>query len=319
MSLRYAILDDYQHVALTLTDWAFTGASVDVFSLTTHYEDEAALAAQLVDCAIMVVMRGRTPLTASLMDRLPALRLVVTSGMRNAAIDLDAARARDITVCGTASDSAHVMELTWAVILGLARHIVPENQALRQNGPWQHSLGLTLKGKRLGLLGLGKIGGAMARVAQAFGMEVVAWSRHLDAESAAAAGVTLAASKEALLAASDIVSIHLVLSERTRGLIGAAELAQMKPGALLINTSRAAIVERDALITALEQGRIAGAGLDVFEVEPLPVQDRLRQLPNVLATPHLGYVSDSNYRLYFREAVEDIQAWLNGAPVRQLT
>ncbi len=253
------------------------------------------------------------------MGRLPALRLVVTSGMRNAAIDLDAARARNIIVCGTASDAAPPMELAWALILGLARHLVPENQALRHNGPWQHSLGMTLKGKRLGLLGLGKIGGAMAPVAQAFGMDVIAWSQHLDADSAAAAGVALAASKEALLVASDIVSVHLVLSERTRGLIGAAELAQMKPGALLINTSRAAIVEREALITALEQGWIAGAGLDVFEVEPLPAQDRLRQLPNVLATPHLGYVADSNYRIYFREAVEDIQAWLDSAPVRQLT
>ncbi|CRL44361.1 glycerate dehydrogenase [Sodalis glossinidius str. 'morsitans'] len=195
MTLSCAILDDYQQVALPLADWTFHGASVEVFSLAAYYDNKSALAAQLADCAIIVVMSERTPITASLMGRLPALRMVVTSGMRNVAIDLDAARAHNIIVCGTASDAAPPMELTWALILGLARHLVPENQALRHSDPWQQILGMTLKGKLLCLLGLGKIGGAMVSVTQAFGMDVIAWSQHLDADLAAAAGVALARMK----------------------------------------------------------------------------------------------------------------------------
>jgi len=210
------------------------------------------------------------------------------------------------------------MELSWGLLLGLARHIVPENQTLRSNGAWQHTLGISLQGKTLGLVGLGKIGGEMARVAQAFGMHVCAWSQNLTAERAAECGAEPMPSLTALLTKSDVVSIHLVLSDRSRHLIDADALAQMKPGALLINTSRAGIVDQQAMISALQSGQLAGAGLDVFEQEPLPADHPLRHLPNVLATPHLGYVADSNYRTYFTQAVEDIQGWLTAAPLRSL-
>ncbi|SQI43811.1 Glyoxylate/hydroxypyruvate reductase B [Leminorella richardii] len=318
MNLKCVILDDYQNVALTIADWSAVQERVDVFSLTEHIDDEALLAEKIGDCDIIVIMRERTPFTASLFARLPKLKLLITSGMRNASIDLKAAAERGVTVCGTASGSEPPMELTWALILGLARHVVPENNAFRQGGPWQSSVGMTLNGKRLGLLGLGKIGGRMAQIASAFGMKVTAWSPNLTAERAQECGAELAASKEALLRDSDIVSIHLVLGERSRGLIGRDDIGVMKPGALLINTSRAAIVDGEALIDALQQGRIAGAGLDVFDIEPLPLNHPLRTLPNVLATPHLGYVADSNYQGYFKGAVEDIQAFLAGSPIRTL-
>ncbi len=292
---------------------------VECRALTVHISDEDQLVAQLQDAEIVVIMRERTPFSAALFSRLPKLRLLVTSGMRNASVDLAAARENGVTVCGTGSGSTAPVELTWALILGLARHLVTENNALRHNGPWQSTVGTGLSGKRLGLLGLGKIGQKVALIAQAFGMVVSAWSQNLTAERAAEHGVELAASKEALLKTSDVVSVHLVLSERTHGLLGAPELALMKPDALLINTSRAAIVDQPALLHALQTRQIAGAGLDVFETEPLPPGDPFRVLPNVLATPHLGYVSDGNYQAYFREAVEDIQAFLAGNPVRTLS
>ena len=318
MKLKCAILDDYQQVALSMADWSALGDRVEVFSIGQHFSDEAELAVHLQDCDILVIMRERTPITATLLTRLPQLKLLITSGMRNASIDLAAAAQRGVIVCGTASGSAAPMELSWVLLLGLAKHLVPENHGLRHNGPWQQTLGVTLQGKTLGLLGLGKIGSQMAVVAQAFGMRVLAWSQNLTAERAAEVGVTLAASKQALFEQSDFVSVHLVLSERSRGLVGRPELQAMKKTAYLINTSRAAIVDRNALIDALQQGQIAGAGLDVFEVEPLPSDDIFRQLPNVLATPHLGYVADSNYQIYFREAIENIEAFIAGAPLRQL-
>jgi phosphoglycerate dehydrogenase-like enzyme len=317
--MQCLILDDYQNVALSLAGWQALAPQVECRALTEHISDEDQLVAQLQDAEIVVIMRERTPFSAALFARLPKLRLLVTSGMRNASVDLAAARENGVTVCGTGSGSTAPVELTWALILGLARHLVTENNALRHNGPWQSTVGTGLSGKRLGLLGLGKIGQKVALIAQAFGMEVSAWSQNLTAERAAEHGVELAASKEALLKTSDVVSVHLVLSERTRGLLGAPELALMKPDALLINTSRAAIVDQPALLHALQTGQIAGAGLDVFETEPLPPGDPFRVLPNVLATPHLGYVSDGNYQAYFREAVEDIQAFLAGNPVRTLS
>jgi len=317
--MQCLILDDYQNVALSLAGWQALAPQVECRALTEHISDEDHLVAQLQDAEIVVIMRERTPFSAALFARLPKLRLLVTSGMRNASVDLAAARENGVTVCGTGSGSTAPVELTWALILGLARHLVTENNALRHNGPWQSTVGTGLSGKRLGLLGLGKIGQKVALIAQAFGMEVSAWSQNLTAERAAEHGVELAASKEALLKTSDVVSVHLVLSERTRGLLGAPELALMKPDALLINTSRAAIVDQPALLHALQTGQIAGAGLDVFETEPLPPGDPFRVLPNVLATPHLGYVSDGNYQAYFREAVEDIQAFLAGNPVRTLS
>ncbi|WP_312180445.1 D-2-hydroxyacid dehydrogenase family protein [Pantoea sp. CTOTU46764] len=318
MSLNCIILDDYQNIAQSLADWASLAPLVNTTSLTEHVADQDQLVQHIVHADILVVMRERTPLSAELIGRLPNLKMVVTSGMRNASIDLDACAERYIAVCGTASSSAAPLELTWGLLLGLARHIVPENLALRSNGAWQHTLGMSLQGKTLGLLGLGKIGGEMAKVAQAFGMRVCAWSQNLTAERAAECGVERSPSLEALLNSSDVVSIHLVLSERSRHLVDAAALAQMKPGALLINTSRAGIVDQQAMIAALQSGQLAGAGLDVFEQEPLPADHPLRLLPNVLATPHLGYVADSNYRTYFTQAVEDIQGWLTGAPLRSL-
>ncbi|AEF44437.1 Phosphoglycerate dehydrogenase [Serratia sp. AS12] len=318
MKLKCAIIDDYQQVALTMADWSTIAERVEVFAMSQHFTDEAELAVHLQDCDMLVIMRERTPITATLLARLPKLKLLITSGMRNASIDLAAAEQRGIVVCGTASGSAAPMELTWALLLGLAKHTVAENAGLRNNGPWQQAIGVTLQGKTLGLLGLGKIGSQMARVAQAFGMRVLAWSQNLTAEKAGQQGVALAESKLALFEQSDFVSVHLVLSERSRGLVGSDELAAMKPSAYLINTSRAAIVDQAALIEALQQQRIAGAGLDVFEVEPLPVDDIFRRLPNVLATPHLGYVADDNYRIYFREAIEDIEAFLAGQPLRRL-
>jgi len=319
MKLKCAIIDDYQQVALTMADWSAIAERVEVFAMSQHFTDEAELAVHLQDCDMLVIMRERTPITATLLARLPKLKLLITSGMRNASIDLAAAEQRGIVVCGTASGSAAPMELTWALLLGLAKHTVAENAGLRNNGPWQQALGVTLQGKTLGLLGLGKIGSQMAKVAQAFGMRVLAWSQNLTAERAGQQGVALAESKLALFEQSDFVSVHLVLSERSRGLVGRDELAAMKPSAYLINTSRAAIVDQAALIEALQQQRIAGAGLDVFEVEPLPMDDIFRRLPNVLATPHLGYVADDNYRIYFREAIEDIEAFLAGQPLRRLS
>jgi phosphoglycerate dehydrogenase-like enzyme len=316
--LGCAVLDDYQGVALAMADWAALASRVDVRVHKDRFESADALVAAIEDCEIVVIMRERTPFPSALFDRLPRLRLLVTTGMKNAAVDVAAARAHGVTVCGTASAPAPPAELTWALLLALARHVVPEHHAFATNGPWQQTIGLDLEGRRLGLLGLGKIGLRVARVGQAFGMDVVAWSQNLTAATTDPLGVTLAGSKDELLETSDFVSIHLVLSGRTRGLLGAADLRRMKPSAYLINTSRAPIVDAGALVQALQNGWIAGAGLDVFEVEPVPADDPLRHLPNVVTTPHLGYVTEANYRLYYGEAVQDVVAFLDGAPIRTL-
>ena len=313
------ILDDYQQVALALADWTRLSDRVAVSAIAEPIPDREALVARIDQAEILVIMRERTPFPAALLERLPRLELLVTSGLRNLAIDVAAAKARGITVCGTDSSPTPPTELTWALILGLARHIPQENQALRTGGPWQSTLGTDLAGATLGLLGLGKIGTRVAAIGRAFGMRVIAWSPNLDEGRAAAAGVERAASKEALLEASDVVSIHLVLGERTRGLLGEVELRRMRKSAYLVNTSRAPIVDQAALRRALEEGWIAGAGLDVFEIEPLPADDPFRRLPNVLALPHLGYVTRDNYRTYFTQAVDDIEAWLAGSPIRTLT
>ncbi|GBQ80958.1 phosphoglycerate dehydrogenase [Gluconacetobacter johannae DSM 13595] len=312
------ILDDYQDAARHMADWSTLADRVKIVPLHHHIADEQALVAALADAEIIVIMRERTPFPARLFARLPALRLLVTSGTRNAAIDLAAAGAHGVTVCGTGSGAEAPVELTWALILGLARHLVTENAALRQGGPWQSTIGADLYGRRLGLLGLGRIGTRVGMIGRAFGMKITAWSPNLTPERTDAAGVALAASKEELLETSDFVSIHLVLGDSTRGLLGAPELARMPAHACLVNTARAAIVDQAALIAALEGKQIAGAGLDVFDCEPLPADHPFRRLPNVLATPHLGYVTDGNYRTYFTEAVEDIAAWLAGTPVRVL-
>ncbi|MBE7199010.1 MAG: D-2-hydroxyacid dehydrogenase family protein [Parafilimonas terrae] len=312
------ILDDYQQAALALADWARLADRVAVSAIAEHIPDRDALVARIAQAEVLVIMRERTPFPAALLERLPRLELLVTSGLRNLAIDVAAAKARGITVCGTESSPTPPTEMTWALILGLARHLPQEAHGLRTGGPWQSTIGTGLAGATLGILGLGKIGTRVATVGRAFGMRVVAWSPNLDADRAAAAGVELAASKEALLEASDVVTIHLVLGDATRGLLGEAELRRMRRSAYLVNTSRAPIVDQAALRRALEAGWIAGAGLDVFETEPLPADDPFRRLPNVLALPHLGYVTQGNYRTFFAQAVEDIEAWLAGAPIRTL-
>ncbi|WP_031109001.1 D-2-hydroxyacid dehydrogenase family protein [Streptomyces sp. NRRL S-146] len=318
MRLRCAVLDDFQQVATEVADWAVVADDVEVVSFDRHIEGEDDLAAALAGFDIVVTLRERVPFPGSLIARLPRLKLIVASGMRNSVIDYAAAEAQGVTVCGTASSSTPPVELTWALLLGLARGIVEESNALRSGGPWQSTVGADLHGRRLGLLGLGKIGGRVARIGLAFGMRVSAWSQNLTGERADEVGVDRAASKEELLADSDFVSVHLALGDRTRGLLGRAELALLKPTAYLINTSRAAIVGQDALLDALHAGRIAGAGVDVFDVEPLPADHPMRTAPRLLATPHLGYVSRANYATYYGHAVEDIRAFLDGIPVRRL-
>jgi phosphoglycerate dehydrogenase-like enzyme len=259
-------------------------------------------------------MRERTPFPRSLLERLPNLKLLVTTGMRNASFDMRAAKDRGVIVCGTGGLPTPTAELTWGLIIGCVRHIAQEDRATRA-GHWQTTIGPTLHGATLGCLGLGNLGSQVARVGLAFGMNVIAWSQNLTAERAQQVGAKLV-SKDELLAQSDVVSIHLVLSDRTRGLVGARELALMKPTAFLVNTSRGPIVDEAALIEALRQHRIAGAGLDVFDQEPLPPGHPFLQLDNTLITPHLGYVTLETLDRFYGEAVEDILAWLQGAPVR---
>ncbi|MEV6024319.1 D-2-hydroxyacid dehydrogenase family protein [Streptomyces sp. NPDC052036] len=318
MRLRCAVLDDFQRIATSVADWSPVADRVEVVSFPEHLADEDALAEALAGFDIVVTLRERVPFPGPLLARLPRLKLLIASGMRNSVIDYAAAEAHGVTVCGTASSSTPPVELTWALLLGLAREIVAESNTLGQGGPWQSTVGADLYGRRLGLLGLGKIGGRVAQVGLAFGMEVTAWSRNLTQERADEVGVERAASLEELLTSSDFVSVHLALGDRTRGLIGARELALLKPTAYLVNTSRAAIVDQDALLAALHEGRVAGAGVDVFDVEPLPAGHPMRTAPRLLATPHLGYVSRANYATYYGEAVEDIQAYLAGEPVRRL-
>ncbi|MCX5352174.1 MULTISPECIES: D-2-hydroxyacid dehydrogenase family protein [Streptomyces] len=318
MQFRCAVLDDFQNVASACADWSTLSDRVEVVSFAEHFATEDELAAALADFDFVVTLRERVAFPESLLNRLPRLKLLIASGMRNSVIDYAAAKAGGVTVCGTQSSSTPPVELTWALLLGLARGIVQENNALRDGGPWQSTVGADLHSRTLGLLGLGKIGSRVAQVGLAFGMEVTAWSRHLTKERADEVGVELASSKEELLASSDFVSVHLALSDRTRGLLGAAELALLKPTAYLINTSRSAIVDQEALLAALHEGRIAGAGVDVFDVEPLPGNHPMRTAPRLLATPHLGYVSRANYARYYGQALEDIQAYLDGDPVRVL-
>jgi len=314
---RVALLDDYQGVALRMADWKSLPAGTDVMAFSDHLADESVLAARLADFDIVMAMRERTPFTRSLLERLPKLRLLITAGMRNASIDMKAAAERGVLVCGTSGLPYPTAELAWGLILGLMRGIPAEDRATRE-GRWQVSLGLGLNGKTLGVLGLGTLGSRVARVGRAFEMTVLAWSQNLTAARAEEVGATLVA-KDELLARSDIVSIHLVLSERTRGLLGARELGLMKRSAYLVNTSRGPIVDEAALVRALRDGTIAGAGLDVFEPEPLPADHPFRSLPNIVITPHLGYVTEETYRVFYGHALEDVQAFLRGAPVRVLS
>jgi phosphoglycerate dehydrogenase-like enzyme len=313
---RVAILDDYQRVARRMADWASLPAGTEVVVFTDHLSEMGAVAARLADFDAVVAMRERTPFPRALLERLPRLKLLVTTGMRNASIDVGAAVERKVVVCGTSGLPYPTAELTWGLILALVRRIPVEDRATRE-GRWQVSVGLGLNGKTLGVIGLGGLGSRVAKVGRAFEMDVVAWSQNLTAARAAEVGATLV-SKDELLARSDVVSIHLVLGDRTRGLLGARELSRMKPTAYLVNTSRGPIVDETALVAALRHGTIAGAGLDVYDEEPLPLDHPLRNLPNTAITPHLGYVTEEGYRIFYGHALEDVAAWLAGQPVRVL-
>ena len=312
--MRVAVLDDYQRVAAELADWPSLGAEVTFFD---RHLDGEQVAAALAGFDVVVAMRERTPFPADLLAALPALRLLVTTGSRNASIDLTAASQHGITVCGTGYSSSPTIEHTWAMILAAARHLPTEFASMAAGG-WQRTVGIGLSGRTLGLAGLGNVGSAVARIGLAFGMEVVAWSKNLTPDRAAAVGAT-AVSKDELFARSDVLSVHLVLSGRTRGLIGAVELAAMKPSALLINSSRGPIVDESALVDALRRNVIAGAAIDVFDIEPLPAEHPLRGLPTAVLTPHLGYVADGLYGTFYRDAVEDIARFVAGSAVRLLT
>jgi phosphoglycerate dehydrogenase-like enzyme len=310
------ILDDYQNVALTSADWSAVQAQYSLDVLTEHIADEAELARRLVGSEIVVAMRERTPFPARLLDQLPALRLLVTTGKNNAAMDVEAATRRGVTVCGTTSSGSAVPELTIGMIIALTRSFAQEDAAVRAGG-WQHTIGPGLAGSTLGIVGLGRLGVPVAKLAQAVGMQVIAWSPHLTAERAQAHGVR-AVGKPDLFAAADVITIHMPLSDASRGLVRAADLALMKPTAYLINTSRGPIVDEAALIDTLRERRIAGAGLDVYDIEPLQVDHPLRALPNTLLLPHIGYVTTDGYRTWYGQVVEDILAWTSGQPIRVL-
>ena len=307
MPLRVLVLDDYQDVAKTMAPWAEI-ADLDVaLDVRTTHLDDATLRSALADADVLVAMRERTPLPRDVLAAAPNLKLLVTTGMRNASIDLEACEERGIEVRGTGGLRTSTAELTWGLIIALARGICAEERELRAGG-WQRHLGVELAGARLGVIGLGKLGEKVARVGLAFDMDVVAWSANLTVERAAEVGVR-AVSKEELLTSSDFVTLHLVLSARSRGVIGAAELALMKPTGYLVNTSRGPLIDQDALIAALRAGQIAGAGLDVYDVEPLPPGHPLLGAPNTVLTPHIGYVTRATYEVWWRHVVEDIRAW----------
>lgn len=316
MAVQIAVIDDWQDVARDVVDWSVLDSLGEVTFEHDYPADHATLAERLGRYQVICVMRERTRFDEDLLKRLPNLKLLVTGGMRNAALDMQAAAALGIQVCGTDSYKHAAPELTWALIMAATRNLVNEANALRA-GQWQQGLGADLHGRTLGILGLGSIGQKVAQFGQVFGMRVIAWSENLTAERAEQAGVTYV-SKQALFEQSDVLSVHLVLSERSRGLVDAQALAWMKPTALLVNTARGPIVDEAALIKALQKQQIAGAALDVFEHEPLPAMHPFRTLDNVLATPHVGYVSRQNYEQFFSQMIEDIQAWSAGSPVRLL-
>ena len=314
--MKVAVLDDYQSVAASLADWSQLPPGTEASFFSDHLTSEDALAERLAGFDVVVGMRERTPFPRSLLARLPNLRLLVTTGRRNASFDIAAATDLGVAVCGTDGAGEGPTELTWGLIIGMLRQIPLEDQRSRQ-GRWGTTVGVGLKGKTIGLLGLGHIGSLMARVAHAFDMNIIAWSQNLTAERAQECGATLVG-KDALFRDSDIVSIHVVLSERTRGLVGARELALMRPTAYLVNISRGPIVDEPALIDALQRRAIAGAALDTFDTEPLPENHPLLQLDNTLICPHLGYVTDDSYRAMYNGVIENIRAYASGEPIRTI-
>lgn len=317
--LRCAILDDYQGVALEMADWEPVSQRVELVRFDRYLGAGEAVAKELADFEIVVAMRERTVFDEALLKSLPKLKLLITTGMVNASIDTAVAGRQGVTVCGTRSLGGGAAELTWALLMAVMRNIPAETANLRSGGSqWQLSVGQDLQGKVLGVAGLGKLGSKVARYGKAFDMKVMGWSRSNTPEMSAAAGIEFAPSFDALLEASDVVSLHLPLNRATRGILGPREFGLMKEGSVLINTSRGPLVDEVALIAGLKAGKLYGAGLDVFDQEPLPSDHPFRTLPNVVAMPHLGYVTEGNYRVYFADIVEDIAAWLDGQPLRVL-
>jgi phosphoglycerate dehydrogenase-like enzyme len=313
---RLAIIDDYEKAALRMADWSVLEKDVAIDVFHDHLSNEDALVERLVPYQIICIMRERTPFPASLFARLPLLEHLFTTGTRNAAIDLEAARARGVVVSGTPTLPFPAAEHAWALIFALAKRIAVEDHATR-NGAWGVGMNTCLHGKTLGVVGLGKLGARVAQVAPLFGMDVIAWSQNLTAARCEEVGARLV-DKQRLFSEADYITIHLQLGSRNRGLIGAPELALMKKTAYLVNTSRGPIVDEPALVEALRRGRIAGAGLDVFAEEPLPRDHALRTMPNTVITPHQGYVVEENYAAFFRGAVANLRAWLDGAPINPL-
>jgi phosphoglycerate dehydrogenase-like enzyme len=315
--LRCAILDDYQNVALQMANWALLADRVDVTTFNAPFESPAAAVAALQDFDIVCAMRERTPFGADVLGALPNLKLLLTSGMRNASFDLDTAKARGVVVCGTGAVGNPTAGLAIGLMLELTRKIGFENARMKAGEPWQVTLGEDIEGKTLGVIGLGKLGSHVAAIARAMGMKTIAWSTNLTREACEKAGATYA-TKEELFSTADVITIHLVLSARSRGLVSRQDLARMKPTSYLINTARGPIVDEAALLEVMQARKIAGAGLDTYSHEPLPTDHPLRRLDNVVLTPHLGYVTAENYRRYYPEMVEDIAAWLKGEPVRRI-
>ena len=313
--MKVAVLDDYQGVAADMADWDGLPSGIDVTYFQDHLSDEDALAERLADFDIVMGMRERTPFPRTLLERLPALRCLITTGARNASFDIDAATDLGVTVCGTPGAGEGPTEITWGLILGILRKIPEEDRATREQGKWGIHVGASLQGKTLALLGLGHIGALVSRVGNAFDMRVIAWSQNLTAERAAECSATLV-DKDTLFAEGDVVSVHVRLSERTRGLVGAHEIGLMKPSAILVNISRGPIVDETALIDALQRKAIGGAALDTFDVEPLPAGHPFLTLDNTLITPHVGYVTDDGYRAFYSGVVENIRAFASGEPVR---
>jgi phosphoglycerate dehydrogenase-like enzyme len=315
MTVKAAILDDYQNVALSYADWSPVKKDLDITVFNKPFASEAEAIKALQGFAIVVGMRERTPFPRQVIEALPALKLLITTGMKNNSFDVKAANERGVTVCGTGAAGTPTTGIVFGLMLELTRKIGFENARMKAGEPWQVTIGRDLEGLTLGVVGLGKLGARSAAVAKAFGMKVLAWSQNLTPEKAQAGGAEYA-TREDLFSKSDFVTIHLVLSQRSRGLITADDIGRMKKDAILINTARAPIVDQAALLKALQEKKIGGAGLDVFETEPLPVNHPYRKLDNVVLTPHLGYVSEQNYRKYFPDIVEDIRAFLDGKPVR---
>src|SRR5271168_1373221 len=306
---KIAVLDDYQNAALESADWTVLGRRADITVFKDHLVDPEAVIERLLPFDVICVMRERSPLPRNIIERLPNLKLIASTGAVNASIDVAAAGDHGIAVVHTGYRSDPTVEFTWALILACARHIVTESNSVRSGG-WQQTVGVDLRGKTLGVLGLGNVGSEVARIGSAFGMKLIAWSQNMTAETAKATGAILV-SKDQLFERADILTVHLVLSSRTRGLVGAAELEKMKPTAWLINASRGPIVEEQALITALQNKRLAGAAIDVFDIEPLPQSHPFRTLDNVLATPHIGYVSQGLYKTFYEDTVSNIRKWLD--------